>query len=50
MLITSICIQEVRKGTFHLTPLGEAALGKHVEVVKLLLDENSDVKFQAGVS
>ena len=50
MLITSICIQEVRKGTFHLTPLGEAALGKHAEVVKLLLDEDADFRFKAGVS
>ena len=50
LLIAFICIQEVRKGTFHLTPLGEAALGRHVEVVKLLLAKGADYTFKAGVS
>lgn len=40
----------MRRGTFHLTPLGEAALGKHVEVVRLLLDRDADYTFKAGVS
>ena len=43
-------MQEVRKGTFHLTPLAEAVLGRHVEVARVLLDEGADVRFKAGVS
>lgn len=50
LLIAFVCIQEVKKGTFHLTPLGEAALGRHVEVVRLLLDRGADYTFKAGVS
>ena len=43
-------IQEVSKGTFHLTPLGEAALGRQQEVVNLLLANGADFTFKAGVS
>ena len=50
VLVTFVCIQEVRRGTFHLTPLGEAALGRHVEVVRLLIDAGAEVTFKAGVS
>ena len=50
LLVTSIYIQEVRKGTFHLTPLGEAALGRQLEVVNLLLANGADFTFKAGVS
>ena len=50
VLFTCAYMQEVRRGTFHLTPLGEAALGRHVEVVKLLLGAGADFTFKAGVS
>ena len=40
----------MRRGTFQLTPLGEAALGRHAEVMTLLLDKGADISFKAGVS
>ena len=43
-------MQEIRKGLYHITPLGEAVLGRNVDVSIVLIENGADIFFKSGVS
>ena len=50
MMFSMFLIQEIRKGLYHITPLGEAVLGRNVDVSIVLIENGADVLFKSGVS
>ena len=50
MMFSVFLIQEIRKGLYHITPLGEAVLGRNVDVFIVLMENEADVLFKSGVS
>ena len=50
MMFSMFLIQEIRKGLYHITPLGEAVLGRNVDVSIVLMENGADVQFKSGVS
>ena len=50
VMFSMFLIQEIRKGLYHITPLGEAVLGRNVDVSIVLMENGADVLFKSGVS
>ena len=49
-LLRMFLIQEIQKGRYHITPLGEAVLGRNLDVAILLIEKGADIFFKSGVS
>ena len=50
LMFSLLLIQEIRKGLYHITPLGEAVLGRNVDVSISLIQNGADILFKSGVS
>ena len=50
VMFSTLLIQEIRKGLYHITPLGEAVLGRNVDVSIVLIENGANILFKSGVS